>query len=400
MRNAPFCELLDKIMWYPPKPWFAVHPGEFRPSRPEGSMILISSVWRFFPRYISAGICFWVFGASAGAAHSAEQGNADCVSCHTTPGLSTQFPSSENLPLTIDEESLKSSVHGTQRCTACHSGISRFPHPPMTAKDYREFQLQNSKQCENCHIEQAKKEQDSNHARTRAAGNRNAAVCTDCHGNHAVGKPGSPRYKISTSCGKCHGSVYAQYISSAHGRSLLETDNPDVPACSDCHEAHKQEDPTTQAFRLRSPKICARCHADRKLMRKYGISPDVFSTYVADFHGLTVTLFDRQHPDQRINTAVCTDCHGIHDIQKATDANAAAIKQNLVNACRKCHPDATTSFPDSWVGHFPPTRDRYPAVYWVNVFYRFLIPITIGGMIVYVLIDASGRIIRRFRRGR
>jgi predicted CXXCH cytochrome family protein len=314
--------------------------------------------------------------------------------------LTAQFPSSEKLPLTINVASLKSSVHGAQSCAACHRNISKYPHPRNTDKDYREFQVENSAPCQTCHVDQAKQELDSNHARAFAAGNRNAAVCTDCHGSHSVGKPSSPRYKISTRCGRCHGAIYAQYISSVHGRSLLEIDNPDVPVCTDCHEAHKQEDPTTQAFRLRSPKLCAKCHANAKLMRKYNITAGVFNTYVADFHGLTVTLFDQKHPGQRINTAVCTDCHGIHDIQMVTDANSTVIKQNLLNTCRKCHPDATINFPDSWVGHFPPTRDRYPLVYWVNVFYRFLIPITIGGMVAFVLIDAGGRIIRRLRKGR
>lgn len=363
-------------------------------------MILARTVSRFLRGFGAAGAGILLVGAIVGAAYPVEQDNTGCVGCHTTPGLSTQFASSEKLALTIDVGSLQSSVHGAQRCTACHRGISKFPHPPKTAGDYREFQLESSKQCQACHAEQAKQEHDSNHARALAAGNRNAAVCTDCHGSHAVGKPDAPRHKISTSCGRCHGAIYAQYISSVHGRSLLQIDNRDVPVCTDCHEAHKQEDPTTQAFRLKSPKICAKCHADAKLMRKYNISPDVFNTYVADFHGLTVTLFDKQHPDQRVNTAVCIDCHGIHDIQKAMDANSTVIKQNLLSTCRRCHPEATLNFPDSWAGHFPPTKDRYPLVYWVNVFYRYLIPITIGGMILFVLIDAGSRIIRRFRNGR
>jgi len=363
-------------------------------------MILIRTISRFLLEFCVVCIAVLPAGIAPGTACAAELSNSACVGCHTTPGLSTRFPNSEKLPLTVDIGSLRSSVHGLQNCTACHAGIRKFPHPKNTAVNYRQFQLENSKQCEACHAEQAKQELESNHARALAAGNRNAAVCTDCHGNHAVGKPDVPRHRISTSCGKCHGAIYAQYINSAHGRSLLEIDNPDVPVCSDCHEAHKQEAPKTQAFRLGSPKICAKCHANRKLMGKYGISPDVFNTYVADFHGLTVTLFDKKHPDQRINTAVCTDCHGIHDIQKATDASSTVIKQNLLTTCRRCHPEATLNFPDSWVGHFPPTKDRYPLVYWVNVFYRFLIPVTIGGMLLFVLIDAGSRIIRRLRKGR
>ena len=360
-------------------------------------MMLTHSFLRFFCRFRTASLSLLLAGALVGVANSAEQDTMRCVGCHTTQGLATPLPSSENLPLTIDVKSLKSSVHGALPCTACHSSISKFPHPRSSAKNYREFQLERSQQCQTCHKEQAKQELDSNHARALAAGNKNAAVCTDCHGSHAISRPKYPRYKLSTSCGKCHEAIYAQYVNSAHGRSLLEIDNPDVPACSDCHEAHRQADPTTQAFRLRSPKLCAKCHADAKRMRKYNISAGVFDTYVADFHGLTVTLFDIKHPGQRINTAVCIDCHGIHDIQKVTDANSTVIKKNLLTTCRRCHPDATVNFPDSWIGHFPPTRNSYPLVYWVNLFYRFLIPITIGGMILVVLIDAGGRIIRRFR---
>jgi len=76
------------------------------------------------------------------------------------------------------------------------------------------------------------------------------------------------------------------------------------------------------------------------------------------------------------------------------------VKENLLRTCRRCHPDADTNFPDSWVGHFPPTRNRFPLVYYVNLFYRILIPVTIGGMVLFVFIDAGGRLVRRFRRNR
>ena len=371
------------------------------PNQSEGFMIFFGLCSRFRRSLKGASLSVLVVGAAlAGTTLTAAENNLVCVGCHTTRGLTTQFPSSERLSLTIDAASVKSSVHGAQNCTACHTGITRFPHPEKTAQNYREFQLLNSKQCETCHEVQTKQELDSNHARAIAAGNTNAAVCIDCHGSHAIHKPNTPRQSISTNCGKCHGPIYAQYMGSVHGRSLLEDGNPDVPVCTDCHEAHRQEDPRTQAFRLKSPKTCATCHANKKLMSKYNITADVFNTYVADFHGLTITLFDQKHPGQRMNTAVCTDCHGIHDIQKVTDANSSVIKQNLLTTCRKCHPDASLNFPDSWAGHFPPTRDRYPLVYWVNVFYKYVIPITIGGMLVFVFIDAGSRTIRRIRKGR
>jgi hypothetical protein len=76
------------------------------------------------------------------------------------------------------------------------------------------------------------------------------------------------------------------------------------------------EDPTTVEFRLNSPNLCGGCHADRALMAKYDISTDVFETYVADFHGTTVTLFEKQSPDAATNKAVCFDCPGNPDVLK------------------------------------------------------------------------------------
>ncbi len=335
-----------------------------------------------------------------GIAGAAQRQDAACIGCHTTRGLSTKLPSGERLPLTVDIEALRASVHGALLCTSCHTNIRGYPHPKIAAKDHRAFQMERYQQCQACHQEQYRQALDSNHARVLAAGNRNGAICVDCHDSHAVTRPNQPRQKISTNCGKCHQATYAEYLTSAHGKSLLEISNPDVPVCTDCHGAHSQEDPTMMAFRLKSPKICAKCHANAALMRKYDLSPDVFDTYVANFHGLTVTLFEKQHPGQPANEAVCTDCHGVHDIQRTTGADSTVVKEKLLITCRRCHPDATASFPDSWVGHFPPNRERFPLVYYVNLFYKILIPVTIGGMALFVLIDAGARIIRSRRRRR
>ena len=65
--------------------------------------------------------------------------------------------------------------------------------------------------------------------------------------------------------------------------------------------------------------MCADCHTDAKKMAKYKLSTQVLRTYVADFHGSTVTLFQRRHPDQVTNKPVCYDCHGIHDIASKSD---------------------------------------------------------------------------------
>ncbi len=331
-------------------------------------------------------------------ANAQSDDNATCLGCHSTAGLSVELASGEILPLTVDPSVYQASVHASLNCTACHTNISGYPHPKITAGDRRSFQLERYQQCQSCHQDQYQDSLDSNHARALAAGNRNAAICTDCHGAHNVTRASEPRQKISHTCETCHSAIYDQYAISVHGAALLESSNPDVPTCTDCHGAHTQEDPNTAAFRLKSPNICGDCHGDAALMQKYGISTEVFNTYVADFHGTTVTLFERQHPDQPTNKAVCTDCHGVHNILEVTNANAQVVKENLLHTCQRCHPDATANFPDSWVGHFAPSPTTQPLVYYINLFYKILIPAVIGSMLLFVGLDAFSRIMRRIRR--
>lgn len=356
---------------------------------------------RLHYRWLAAGILTGLLLVGcAGVASAAQEDNATCLGCHSNAGLSVTLASGEVLPLSVDPQVYNASVHGAAglTCVSCHTNIDGYPHPKLTAGDRRSFQLERYQQCQSCHADQYSAALDSNHARELAAGNRNAAICTDCHGAHNISNPSSPRQKISTTCQQCHSAIYEQYADSVHGEALIESSNPDVPTCTDCHGAHTQEDPRTTEFRLKSPNLCGSCHANAALMQKYGISTQVFDTYVADFHGTTVTLFEKQHPDQETNKAVCTDCHGIHDIKAVTDANATVVKENLLATCRRCHPDATTNFPDSWVGHFQPTRENNPLVYYVNLFYRILIPAVIGAMAGFVAIDFFRKLITKFGR--
>ena len=134
-------------------------------------------------------------------------------------------------------------------------------------------------------------------------------------------------------------------------------------------------------------------------MDKYGIPTQVLNTYVADFHGTTVTLFEKTSPDQVTNKPVCFDCHGVHNIKRVDDPQyGLAMKENLLAACNKCHPDATTNFPDAWMSHYIPSPTKYPIVYYVNLFYTIFIPTVIGGMLIYVLSDVARRLIER-RKG-
>jgi hypothetical protein len=328
----------------------------------------------------------------AGARSGAQQ----CLDCHSQPGSAVSFANGDKRDVTIDPKAWEASVHGSLGlgCTDCHAEIKEYPHPDLGERSARDLTLRLYTSCQQCHEEQFKKTLDSVHQAALAAGNKKAAVCADCHDPHAQTKitengkllP-SARVAIPRTCARCHGSIYEQYRQSVHGAALV-AGNPDVPTCIDCHGVHNIHDPRTAQFRLQSPRMCADCHTDAKRMAKYKLSTQVLRTYVADFHGSTVTLFQRRHPDQLTNKPVCYDCHGIHDIASKSDPRKGLqVKENLLRTCRKCHPDASTSFPEAWLSHYVPTREKNPLVYWSRVGYQVLIPSVVGGMLFFVGTD-------------
>ena len=345
--------------------------------------------------------------APDGLARAQGGANGACLGCHAQPGQTVALPSGETLNLTIDADHYSASVHGSKdiTCVTCHTDISGFPHPKLAANDLRDVAIQMSATCEKCHTEKFQLSTDSVHHTAMVAGNKNAAVCSDCHEPHTQPQVLDPQTKeivpevrvsIPQTCARCHNAIYSEYEQSIHGSALKGEGNTDVPTCTDCHGAHKITDPRTAQFRLKSPDICAKCHTDEQKMAKYGLSTQVLSTYVADFHGTTVTLFQKQSPDQPTNKPVCYDCHGVHNIAKISDPQKGLeVKANLLQACQKCHPDATTSFPTSWLSHYIPSQIRSPLVYYVQLFYKILIPTVIGGMVLYVISDGIRRLIDR-----
>ena len=330
-----------------------------------------------------------------------------CLACHQQEGMTVDI-GGQPLPLTIDPEKFDASVHGTENvaCVDCHTNITGFPHPEVTASSPRDFTLEMYPTCQQCHAEQYEKVLDSVHQKALAAGNTNAAVCTDCHNPHTQPRITNEdtgelllgaRLQIPQTCAKCHSTIYDTYKKSVHGAALTEEGNQFVPTCIDCHGVHNIGDPLSSTFRNSIPYRCAECHTNETLMKQYGISTNVLNSYVADFHGTTVQMFEKTYPDQPTNKPVCTDCHGFHDILKPDNPEAGiAFKKNLLVKCQQCHPDATTeTFTDAWLSHYEPSPRVFPVVYYVNLFYLIFIPAVLGGMLFFVLTDIYRRFIAR-----
>lgn len=345
--------------------------------------------------------------AATGYSQEDKTSNDFCLGCHQQQGIALAL-GSESLPVTINPTAFGQSVHAEEdvACVDCHANISAYPHPEVTETSVRSFSLSLAESCKECHEDQYESTPDSVHTKELNEGNENAPLCVDCHNPHTQGRvigqesgklTISARLHIPETCAQCHRDKYDQYKDSVHGKALTEEGNLDVPTCTECHGVHGGiTDPTTPLFRNTSPLLCANCHDDPKIMDKYDISTDVLETYVADFHGTSVHLFSEQFPNEVTNKAVCFDCHGVHDIAKVDDpVKGIVLRENILEKCQRCHPDATENFTGAWLGHEYASTTHQPIAYYVSLFYKIFIPLVIGGMIFFIITDVYRRRINR-----
>ncbi len=325
--------------------------------------------------------------APAARAQAPAVDNETCLACHTDTSLSLKLRDGAAAPLHVASGALAGSVHAKLNCVDCHAGMAEVPHPERTFTSRRELTTTLDTQCRRCHFANYTKTLDSVHTSAVARGDVTAPICVDCHGAHEVKKASAPRAIVSETCAKCHGGIAAAYANSVHGRAITQG-NADVPACTDCHRAHDIAGPRKTEWELQTPEMCGRCHADATMMARYGLSTSVLKTYLADFHGKTASL--RQHQGTAATGGVvarCTDCHGVHDIQKTRGPQSPVIKANLLNTCRQCHAGASDNFPGAWLSHYDPSVHKAPLVYGVKVAYAVVIPFMIGGLGIQILLS-------------
>lgn len=360
-----------------------------------------------------------------------EEGSRDvptCVECHGSHSITPPGEPRHRLSVTCGSDNChasilatyEASVHGSviaaeednpyvPVCEDCH-GAHQMPDPRTG-----EFHEASPELCGTCHADENIVAQfglstdvyqdyrDGIHAQLHESNpNLQTPVCTDCHGVHDVKSLRDNPLLDSQICAYCHQAIYEKYSQSVHGNALICEACPDVPGCTYCHSSHKIPNPNTPQFRIGEPDLCAGCHSDAALMEKYGLSPDVYVTYTQEFHGMTVELYKTKWPAGSIYCyeAVCTDCHGIHEIRSPDDPKSSVHPDNLIHACRQCHDNAPPQFATAWTGHYKVTQERQPLTYYVNLFYRILIPLVIGGMVLFVLTDIGRRAINHFKRGK
>ena len=165
-------------------------------------------------------------------------------------------------------------------------------------------------------------------------------ACVDCHTDvKGLIHSSTPRKVL---CAQCHVDAQQAYAHSLHAKAVLNG----APAanCQDCHGgAHEilpADDPRSPVNHSNIPATCGRCHGKKFLVASNGESAQSFASYQQSVHGLAVEKGSKK-------AAVCTDCHGTHQILPANDAQSPIYKFNVPATCGKCHAEISQSFLES-----------------------------------------------------
>jgi cytochrome b subunit of formate dehydrogenase len=313
-------------------------------------------------------LTFLVFAAGL-AALAQTPANEECSSCHED-----------------QSKKLVGGVHASVACSQCHQKHEEYPHPANVPKP----------QCASCHTQQGSDYAKGVHGQAVAHGNSAAPECATCHGSaHEVLNPLGAvfRKQVPETCGMCHTDIAEQYKGSIHGQAI-QRGEMNAAVCTDCHGEHAIISPKSAQSPVHGAHVretCGQCHGNVRLARRFGMPADRIATFDQSFHGLAAAGGSR-------TVANCASCHGIHNILPSSDPKSQVNAANLPATCGKCHPGAGSRFKLGMV-HTSPGRREPAALAWVRNFYLIAIPLTIGLMLLHNIGDWVRKMIRFHRAG-
>ncbi|MFZ1083393.1 MAG: cytochrome b/b6 domain-containing protein [Terracidiphilus sp.] len=161
--------------------------------------------------------------------------------------------------------------------------------------------------------------------------------CVDCHTDvKGLIHETTPKKVL---CAQCHADAQDAYLRSLHSKAIRN--GVAAANCQDCHGgAHEilgAEDANSPVSHANIPITCGRCHGQKFLVASNGESAQSFVSYQQSVHGLAVEKGSKQ-------AAVCTDCHGAHEILPANNAKSPIYKFNVPATCGKCHTEISQTF--------------------------------------------------------
>ena len=337
-----------------------------------------------------------------------------CMTCHSNPAL-VREQNGHIDSLFVDTKELMNSAHANRiECVKCHVNVSHAKYP--VCKDSGPVD------CSNCHAEEGSQYQINIHGKLFEQGDPNAPTCGDCHGQHLIKSKSdldSPIFSrnIPQLCGNCHREgkraavrylgkekdIIKHYTMSIHGKGLLESGLVVTAVCTSCHTAHltfPASDPRSSVNPQNISETCGNCHlgiyetfrtsihspftnkTDKKLptchdchqahdvarVDKESFRQQILSECGTCHKDHTETYFDTYHGKVSLlgsgKTAKCSDCHGSHNILPVEDPKSTLSYENVVETCKKCHPNSNRQFTGYLTHATHHNRTKYPILFY------------------------------------
>lgn len=365
----------------------------------------------------------------------------DCERCHASREFLLNAAGDQNVgaDLVVTRAMLTGGPHARVACSACHTGVTGFPHEPQAALRVV---------CGHCHAAQDSAWRRGVHGPHRVEGLPRAVVpgqvggsaggatdagvvasvpsgatCVDCHGGHDVARKGflptaAGRAAMRRACARCHAAQVATAEVGVHA---------DTIPCTSCHGNHDMRpvpDLATHDIDVGMARHCGACHvavaakywrsihgrtALRQAASRSALGPDTAATCVSCHgeHGIRRATdptwrfrvedacthchpaYGRTYRDSyhgqasRVGSrraAQCADCHTAHDVLPAGDPRSSVAPANELNTCRHCHTTARGKF----AGYQPHANPRDPRHYpLLFVVWAFMTTALTGTMVVW-----------------
>ncbi|MDT8323961.1 MAG: cytochrome b/b6 domain-containing protein [Bacteroidota bacterium] len=326
-----------------------------------------------------------------------------CGKCH--PDVTHSFASSEH------GKALFGGVKGAPTCISCHTRDVTGHQGKLSTLETKRLQ---ETLCLECHednedvrsrmgpsVSFIKAYEHSVHGLALHRGNGEAANCVDCHGSHEMKRSFDPtsrihKMNVAEDCGQCHTDIAAEFNESIHGEAIARG-NLDSPTCNSCHGEHNilpTSDPDSPVAAANvSQQVCSPCHSSLKMSEKYGFSAGQARSYEDSYHGLAVKGGSAE-------AANCASCHGVHNIKPSSDPTSLIHKDNLVETCGSCHPNANVRFATGRIHVTESDRENDPILYWIAYIYIILIVVVIGGMLAHNVLDFRKKALHKLKTRR
>jgi len=271
------------------------------------------------------------------------QGEETCLACHSDVYLA-RANGVKDSSLWLDETLFHESAHADLGCVACHPNIDPAGHQ-LIREDHPWF--------------------------------------TDRVPSVAIAKQ---------ACLDCHEKEYEDYHESIHGVNRLEKHELAAAFCTDCHGFHyilPASDERSWTHKSNIPAMCLKCHAERGLKQRFGLTKYVAETFQESFHKKRAELGAAEVP-------VCSTCHGHHAIFPRDDTRSTVHPGKVAVMCGECHEGAAQGFGEAFT-HTRVSTTEMRWFYFVKQAHMWLIVVVIGPLGAIVLCNA-GRTLRARRK--